>query len=402
MSNNLVSVLPGNGFRQNTTPEWSYCALRILRNLLRSTPQNLSTQMISRSAAATTLLFCLTLFPSFCSAAPSQQGLDDSSGQTNVPASPEPSLPSGVKSEEKRYGTISGRVVDQNGNGVAGTSVQIRCEQESAIQEVQSGQDGRFAFDRVTAGPFQLTATGEGFVPQTISNTVRPGDDYVVPPITMYLATVVTEVRVSPSTEEIAQEEFKDLEHQRVLGIVPNYYVSYIGEAAPLTPKRKFELASKATTDPVTVAAVAAVAGVDQATNRFSGYGQGCQSYAKRFGASYANFASGLWIGGAVLPSILKQDPRYFYKGTGTKRSRFLYAVSRPFICKGDNPRWQPNYSSVFGDLAAGALSNLYIPERDRHGAALTFENAGIALGTSAVINVLQEFVLHRITSKRE
>jgi len=307
-----------------------------------------------------------------------------------------------VKSEEKRYGTVSGRVVDQNGNGVAGTSVQIRCEQESAIQEVQSGQDGRFAFDRVTAGPFQLIATGEGFVPQTISNTVRPGDDYVVPPITMYLATVVTEVRVSPSTEEIAQEEFKDLEHQRVLGIVPNYYVSYIGEAAPLTPKLKFELALKATTDPVTVVAVGAIAGVDQATNRFSGYGQGGQAYAKRFGASYANFASGLWIGGAVLPSILKQDPRYFYKGTGTKRSRFLYAVSRPFICKGDNQRWQPNYSSVFGDLAAGGLSNLYIPERDRHGAALTFENAGIALGTSAVINVLQEFVLHRITSKRE
>jgi hypothetical protein len=360
--------------------------------------------MISRSAAATTLLFCLALFPSFCSAAPAppQQGLDDPSGQRNVPASPEPSLPGGAKSEEKRYGTISGRVVDQNGNGVAGTSVQIRCEQESAIQEVQSGQDGRFAFDRVAAGPFQLTATGEGFVPQTISNTLRPGEDYVVPPITMYLATVVTEVRVSPSTEEIAQEEFKDLEQQRVLGIVPNYYVSYIGEAAPLTPKQKFELALKATTDRVTVVAVAAVAGADQATNRFSGYGQGGQAYAKRFGASYANFASGLWIGGAVLPSILKQDPRYFYKGTGTKRSRFLYAVSRPFICKGDNQRWQPNYSSVFGDLAAGGLSSLYIPERDRHGAALTFENAGIALGTSAVINVLQEFVLHRITSKRE
>jgi Carboxypeptidase regulatory-like domain len=386
------------------TSEWVCCALRILRNLLRTTPQNLSTQMVSRSAAATTLFFCLALFPWFCSAAPapSQQGLDDPSGQTNVPASPEPSLPCGAKSEEKRYGTISGRLVDQNGNGVAGTSVQIRSEQESATQEVQSGQDGRFAFDRVAAGPFQLTATGEGFVPQTISNTLQPGEDYVVSPITMYLATVVTEVRVSPPTKEIAQEEFKDLEQQRVLGIVPNYYVSYIGEAAPLTRKRKFELALKATTDPVTTVAVATIAGVGQATNRFSGYGQGAQGYAKRYGASYANLASGLWIGGAVLPSILKQDPRYFYKGTGTKRSRFLYAVSRPFICKGDNQRWQPNYSSVFGDLAAGGLSNLYIPQRDRHGAALTFENAGIALGTSAVINVLQEFVLHRITSKRE
>ena len=385
----------------NSAPEWLYCALRILRNLPRTTPPNL---LVSRSAVATTLLFCLALLPSFCSAAPAppQQGVDDPPGPTNVPASPEPALPGRVKSEEKRYGTISGRVVDQNGNGVAGTSVQVRCERESAIQEVQSGQDGGFFFDRVAAGPFQLTVTGEGFVPQTASNTLRPSEDYVVPPITMYLATLVTEVRVSPSTEEIAQEEFKDLEKQRVLGIVPNYYVSYNGEADPLTPKRKFTLAWKATTDPVTVVAVAAVAGVDQATNRFSGYGQGGQAYAKRFGASYANFASRLWIGGAVLPSILKQDPRYFYKGTGTKRSRFLYAVSRPFICKGDNQRWQPNYSSIFGDLAAGGLSNLYTPDRDRHGAALTFENAGIALGTSAVINVLQEFVLHRITSRRE
>ena len=104
---------------------------------------------------------------------------------------------------------------------------------------------------------------------------------------------------------------------------------------------------------------------------------------------------------GKQIP-ILKQDPRYFYKGTGSKRSRFLYAVSRPFICKGDNQRWQPNYSSVLGDLAAGGISNLYIPERDRHGARLTFENAGIALGTTAAINILQEFVLRRFTSKRQ
>jgi hypothetical protein len=147
---------------------------------------------------------------------------------------------------------------------------------------------------------------------------------------------------------------------------------------------------------------VSIVAGVNQASDRFSGYGQGAQGYAKRYGASYANFTSGLFIGGAVLPSLLKQDPRYFYKGTGTTRSRLLYAISRTVITKGDNQRWQPNYSSVLGDLAAGGLSNLYIPERDHHGAKLTFQNAGIAMGTSALINVLQEFVLRKITSKRE
>jgi hypothetical protein len=389
--------------KRRATPEWLHRAFCALRDLLRSTHRNLSIPVMYRSAVAT-LFFCVTLVNPFSSAAvaPSQHLHEDHSGQANVPAVPESSLPGGAQAQQKSYGTVSGRVVDQNGNGVAGTNVQIRYDQESAIQEVQSDEDGRFAFDGVPPGPFQLTTEGEGFTTRAISNTLRPGEDYVVPPITMSLATVVTVVRVSPSTEEIAQEEFKDLEQQRVFGIVPNFYVSYFGEAAPLTPKRKFELALKATTDPVTTVAIATIAGVNQATDRFSGYGQGAQAYAKRYGASYANFASGLWIGGAILPSILKQDPRYFYKGTGTKRSRFLYAVSRPFICKGDNQRWQPNYSSVFGDLAAGGLSNLYIPERDRHGAALTFENAGIALGTTAAINVLQEFVLRRHTSKRQ
>ena len=187
-----------------------------------------------------------------------------------------------------------------------------------------------------------------------------------------------------------------------MFGIVPNFYVSYKDNAEPLTPKRKFQLALKASTDPVSLSAASLIAGVNQASDRFSGYGQGSEAYAKRYGASYANFASGLFVGGAILPSILKQDPRYFYKGTGTKRSRFFYALSRVVICKGDNQRWQPNYSSVFGDLAAGGLSNLYIPESDRHGARLTFENAGIAMGTSAVVDVLQEFVLRKITATRQ
>jgi len=388
----------------DATPEWLQWGLRVLRNLPRTAHGTLSIPVVSRAVALATLFFFVTLVNSFGSAAaaPSQHFREDPSAQAIVPAAPESSPPAGAQPQQESYGTVTGRAVDQNGKGIAGIDVQIRSDQKSATQEMQSGEDGRFHFDRVPPGAFHLTTTAEGFVTQTISNTLRPGEDYVAPPIVMSLAAVVTVVRVSPSTEEIAQEEFKDLKQQRVLGIVPNFYVSYADEAAPLTPKRKFELALKATTDPVTTLAVSAIAGVDQATNRFSDYGQGAQGYAKRYGASYANLASGLWIGGAVLPSILKQDPRYFYKGTGSKRSRFLYAVSRPFICKGDNQRWQPNYSSVLGDLAAGGISNLYIPERDRHGARLTFENAGIALGTTAAINVLQEFVLHRFTSKRQ
>ncbi len=319
----------------------------------------------------------------------------------NLPDTPEPT-PCATQQEQQSHGTVSGRVIDQNGNGVAGADVTFVHDQVCIIQLVQSDEDGQFTFALVPSGPFQLRAAADGFATQAISSTLRSGENYVAPQITLSLATQITEIYVSPSPQEIEQEEFKDLTKQRVLGIVPNFYVSYLPEAAPLTSKQKFQLALRATTDPVSLGAVGMIAGVDQAANRFSGYGQGAQGYAKRYGASYGNFASRLFIGGAILPSILKQDPRYFYKGTGTNRSRFLYAISRTLICKGDNQQWQPDYSSIFGDLAAGGISNLYIPEKDRHGASLTFENAAISLGTSAVINILQEFVLHNVTSRRQ
>ncbi|HTS05397.1 MAG TPA: carboxypeptidase-like regulatory domain-containing protein [Candidatus Eisenbacteria bacterium] len=360
-------------------------------------------QSISCSLVATTILSCLAFLFLFCSPglAQSAQALDHLHGQINRPESPSPSPNASAQFREQPDSTVTGRVVDQTGNGVAGADVKLLGDREILMGEVQTDDDGQFAFAHVSPGPLQFSIVAEGFTAQTVAGTLRSGENQVFPPIHMSLAPLVTEIRVTPFTEEIAQEQFKEQERQRVFGIVPNFYVTYVNDAVPLSARQKFQLALKSSTDPVTVVAVAAIAGVDQAANRFSGYGQGAQGYTKRYAASYGNLASGLFIGGAVLPSILKQDPRYFYNGTGTKRSRLLYAISRTVICKGDNQRWQPNYSSIFGDLAAGGISNLYIPERDRHGARLTFENAGIALATSAAINVLQEFVLRRVTSKR-
>ena len=361
-------------------------------------------QSLLRSLVTATLLCCLNFLFLLCSPALAQSSptLDQVPGEISRPEVPSPSQNTSAQSREQMLGAISGRVVDQTGNGVAGAEVTLLRDQEIVIVEVQTDDDGRFTFAQVSPGPLEFSIIAEGFTKQTVSSALRSGENHVVPEIKLSLATQVTEIRVTPPTEEIAQEQFKEQVSQRVLGIVPNFYVTYIREAAPLSSKQKFQLALKASTDPVTLAAVAGIAGVDQAADRFSGYGQGAQGYAKRYAASYGNLVSGLFIGGAVLPSILKQDPRYFYNGTGTKRSRLLYALSRTVICKGDNQHWQPDYSSILGHLAAGGISNLYIPERDRHGASLTFENAGIALATTAAVNVLQEFVLRGITSKRK
>ena len=219
-----------------------------------------------------------------------------------------------------------------------------------------------------------------------------------MPRIVLAVATNITEVKVELSTIELAQEQIKDQEKQRLFGVIPNFYVTYVPDAAPLNPRQKFQLAWKSTIDPVSFGVTAVVAGVQQATDKFPGYGQGAEGYGRRYGAAYGDLVTGTFIGGAVLPSVLHQDPRYFYKGTGTVRSRVLYAIANSVICKGDNGHWQPNYSGIIGSLAAGAISNLYYPEGDRTDAALTFENALIGIGETAAVNILQEFVMRRFT----
>jgi hypothetical protein len=294
-------------------------------------------------------------------------------------------------------GTISGTVVDQMRAVVPGARVKLTQEDTRLSQEAMSDSDGQFSFAGVTPGPFRLTITSPGFTTQTASGTLHPGEDYQVPPVALVVATAATEVKVSLTPFEVAQAEIKDEEKQRVLGVIPNFYVTYNSAAAPLSPKQKFELAWKATVDPINFGLTGAIAGIQQASNAFSGYGQGAQGYAKRYGASYADSAISTFIGSAVLPSVLKQDPRYFYKGIGSRRSRFFYAIANAVICKGDNGHWQANYSGMLGSLAAGGSSNLYYPETDRD-VTVTFENTLIAIGSTAATNLLQEFVIRKLT----
>jgi len=303
-------------------------------------------------------------------------------------------------SDPQSPGNISGTIVDATGASVVGARVTLTSKEHSVRQEVLTGDNGEFSFTNVAPGQFQITVTSIGFAVGTFSGVLQQGQSFNVPEIAMAVASPVTQVQVTPSRVEVAEDEIKEQEKQRVLGFVPNFYVSYISNAAPLTSKQKFELAWKTTLDPVTFGITAAIAGVQQSQDDFSGYGQGAQGYAKRFGASYADGVTSTFIGGAILPSLLKQDPRYFYKGSGTKRSRVLYAIANAFICKGDNGHWQPNYSGILGSLAAGGISNLYYPPSDREGAELTFENTLIGIGATAATNILQEFVIRKLTPK--
>ena len=194
-----------------------------------------------------------------------------------------------------------------------------------------------------------------------------------------------------PSTHEKAQQELKQEEKQRILGVVPNFNTSDIQNAAPLSSGQKFQLAFHLAFDPFQFVAAGMDAGISQAQNAFSGYGQGAQGYGKRFGAAYADQVSGVFWGNAVFPSLFHEDPRYFRKGTGSIKHRLLYAIATTFWTKNDNGSWGPNYANVLGNFAAGGLANLYYPDTDR-GLRLTLQRAATVTAEGSIGAIFTEF----------
>ena len=293
-------------------------------------------------------------------------------------------------------GTISGTILDETGALIEGAHVRLSREGQPDQDELSDGE-GEFSFSSVLAGPFELKIMFGGFTTLICSGTLRPGENYAVPPITLLVAGTSTNIEVAMSQTEVAEAELKDQEKQRVVGALPNFYVTYDLVAPPLTARQKLKLAWKATTDPVNFMMTAGIGAMGQAANSFAGYGQGAQGYAKRFAAAYADSVTGTFLGDAILPSIFRQDPRYFYKGAGTVHSRILYALTRAVVCKNDKGQWQANYSAIVGGFASAGISSLYYPS-DRSRADSTIENTLVGIGSSAVTNVLQEFVFRKLT----
>jgi hypothetical protein len=300
-------------------------------------------------------------------------------------------------------GIIVGTVVDVNNDTIPGATVVLKGPALSSPRTVVSNDNGFFVFKDVEPGTaYHITISAQGFANWTSPDvSLKPGQYAILPGSKLHIAEALTTINVASSAaspEQIAAEQVKVEEQQRIFGFLPNFYVVYDHNAVPLTTKLKFKLASKVLFDPVTVIAVAGFAGINQAADN-PNYGQGVKGYAERFGAGYADGFTDIMVGGAILPALLHQDPRYFYQGTGTKKSRALHALSSPFICRGDNGRPQPNYSTLGGDLASAAIANAYYPASNR-GPGLFLGNFFIATSQRALANVAQEFILRRLTSK--
>lgn len=321
----------------------------------------------------------------------------------NVPTNTQPDEP-GLHTaippdSDQRSSRITGTVLDAEGAEVTDALVILENEDSKTQRMLATDSAGSFKFDSLEPGRFNLTITSTGFAPWVSTGlALHTGQSYAVPPVALQIASTTTDVEVNVTRHDIAEDQMHFEENQRVLGVFPNFYVSYVRDSAPFSAGQKFRLALRTSVDPISIAIPGVIAGVEQSQNGFSGYGQGAAGYAKRFGASSADSAIGITITDAILPSLLRQDPRYFYKGTGSIRSRALYAVATAFICKGDNGHWQPNYSNVLGNLATASLSNLYYPSTDRHGVGLTVDNWLIGTASGAAGTLFQEFLVKKIS----
>lgn len=346
----------------------------------------------------------LLIFPYLMHSTAVAQEISTSTAHDNtLPDAPQPSQsasPSPTSDpQQTSAGTISGTVLDRNGDVVQGARVTLARPSGSAVGTVQSGSDGQFIFSGLPADTYKLTVSAAGMKAFTSPQiSLQAGEAHIAPTITLVVSGGTTSITVNGNKEELSRQQAQIAVQQRVVGVFPNFYSTYDWNAPPMLAKQKFQVGIRSIIDPVSFLSVAGVAGAEQYQNVFPAYGSGFEGYAKRYGAALANHASATLLGRAVYPSIFHQDPRYFYKGSGSIKSRTFYAITAAFMARGDDGRWKPNYSRLLGNFSSAALSNLYYPKTDR-GGSLVVLNGLATTGGDVIANLTREFLLKRFTS---
>ena len=351
-------------------------------------------KVVAVLVAALILLFSNTT----PSTAWAQESLSPTAQQSSLPDAPMPQIAEKNDSQQTGTGRITGTVLDTNQGVIQGARVTLEGLSGFSLM-LKSGINGQFAFAGLPPDVYKITVKVPGmstFISSQIP--LRAGEFQILPPVTLSISPVRTNVTVSGNSKQLSEEQVHIAEQQRIVGIIPNFYSSYNWNAPPMLPKQKFQLSIRSILDPVSFLTVAGIAGAEQYHNVFPEYGGGLEGYGKRYGAAFANHVSGTLLGKAVYPSMFHQDPRYFYKGKGSIKSRALYAISRAVIARGDDGQWKPNYSRILGHFSAAAISNLYYPASDR-GVSLVVFNGLAGIGENAASNLIREFVLKRITS---
>jgi hypothetical protein len=337
---------------------------------------------------ASRLLLLGTLLLAFVTPAKAQQN----TAPTTIDALPQAPVP------QADLGLVQGTITDTSGAAIPKCRVALTDLATKETRLLASDDTGGFRFESIPTGTYRVHITAPGFSDWKVERIeLLPGEHLELPPIELGVESIDSSVDAIP-VEDLAELQITAEEHQRILGVLPNFFVSYVPNAQPLTSRQKFKLALVVSRDPLTFFTTGVNAGIEQATGAFAGYGDGFAGYASRYAAGYGDRLSATFFGAAIYPSLFHQDPRYFYRGHGRIITRALYAVSTVVICKGDNGKWQPNYSNVLGNLTSGAISTLYYPNSARHDVQTSVDNIFIGIGEGSIGTLFQEFLLRHLT----
>ena len=214
------------------------------------------------------------------------------------------------------------------------------------------------------------------------------------------------------------QGKVQGTSNDRLFYALPNFLsLENVGQVSPLATKQKFSVVARSSFDYVVYPWYGFLAGISQAENSEPGFGQGFGGYGKRFASALADGTIENFMTGAVLPSLLHQDPRFFQSGKGSFTHRAGYAVSRTFVTRTDSGNAQFNYSEIVGSALSAALStNTYHPRSTIiatksgprfYGSDRTLTNTasvwGSQLGYDTITIVVKEFWpdIHRKLSQR-
>jgi Carboxypeptidase regulatory-like domain len=306
-----------------------------------------------------------------------------------------PDAPSALMEQSQGSATLSGVVKDVGGTPVGGASVELTGPLGNKLVAV-TDEDGEYEFEGLTVGRYVVSVKAEGLADGRAEVTVPSARGIEVPEFALKLEMVNSEVE-AVSQKEMAEIQLKEEEKQRVFGIIPNFYVAYDPNTVPLTGTQKFKLADRTAIDPITIASAALGAEINQALQTPVEWKQNWAGYGQRFGAVYAGTVVGVELSGAVFPAIFHQDPRYFYKGTGTTGERVHWALKQSIEQKGDNGKWQVGYSNMLGDVAASAVTVALYPHQNTNWGGTLAEDFALNIAGTAFGNLMEEFVVPKL-----
>ena len=239
-------------------------------------------------------------------------------------------------------------------------------------------QDGTPPANPPASQPDQSPATAPGQQQQQTPPAATPAQPQTQP---------------GQTTQDTKDQKNQGTSNDRLFFALPNFLtLENSAHVPPLTAGQKFKVATRSSFDYVQYPWYAALAAISQAENSEPAYGQGAEGYAKRFGTAFADGTIENYMVNAVVPAVMRTDPRYYQLGKGTFVHRTGYALSRLFITRTDSGHNTFNYGEVLGSGMGAAISTYsYHPAADQ-----TFSNTASVWGTQvaydAIRIVLNEF----------